>query len=498
MTATILATTLLMVVPADAISGGVPAVDGNYGFVAKIAMDGRACTGALLSQEWVITAASCFPENPQGDAPARATTVTVGRTNLTGTSGHVARVTNLVVRTDRDLALAQLDALVSDVTPIALGATLPAVGASLRVAGYGRTATEWVPDQLRTATFSVASTAATTLAVTGDNGVDTCKGDAGGPAFTETGGQPQLLAISSISWQHGCTTVTETRQGSSETRVDDLADWVRQITYATDIALTGTRVARLQNGSAYLKDGDGAWSLQWDGHNNAVTKIRVDGTRVGVLLANGDLWVKDDALPTLGWLHESTDITDFDLSGQRLAAVNNGTVYIKDGNLQGSWTTPWDTRRGTVTTVHVDSTRIGVLLTNSEVWVKDDTLPDLGWLAEIDATTDFALSGQRFAAVKNGNVYVKDGDLQGGWTTPWDTQRGTVTTVRLDGTRIGVLRTNKEVWVKDDALPSLGWLAESDRTTAFDLAGNRIGIVQTGQCRVQSGNLQGPWTDLGQ
>src|SRR5205814_9139296 len=128
------------------------------------------------------------------------------------------------VRTDRDLALAQLDTLIPDITPISLGTTHPATGAALRVAGYGRTATEWVPDQLRTATFSVASTAATTLAITGDNGIDTCKGDAGGPAFTETGGRPQLLGISSTSWQHGCTAVTETRQGSTETRVDDLAD----------------------------------------------------------------------------------------------------------------------------------------------------------------------------------------------------------------------------------------------------------------------------------
>jgi len=406
----------LIAVPAAAVSGGAPAADGSYGFVAKIVMDGRACTGALINREWAITAASCFPENPQGGTPARATTVTVGRTNLAGTTGHVARVRNLVVRTDRNLALAQLDTLIPDVTPIPLATALPETGASVRVAGYGRTATEWVPDQLRTAAFSVASTAATTLAITGDNGVDTCKGDAGGPAFTETGGQPQLVGISSTSWHHGCLAVTETRQGSTETRVDDLADWIRQITYATDISLTGNRVARVQNGSAYLKDGDAAWSLQWEGHGSPVTKVRVDGSRVGVLLANGDLWVKDDAVPGLGWLSEHDAITDFALSGQRIAVVGNGIVYLKDGNLQGNWTTPWEGQGGPVTKVRVDGSRIGVLVTGNVVWVRDDAEPALGWTAEADATTAFDLAGNRIGIVQAGQCLVKIGNLQGTWT----------------------------------------------------------------------------------
>lgn len=214
--------------PAVAISGGVPAAEGSYGFVAKISMIGRACSGALVDPQWVITAASCFPENPQGGTPAKDTTVTVGRTNLTGTAGHVAKVTGLVARSDRNVMLAKLDTLINDVTPIALGSKPAAIGEPLRVAGYGRTATDWVPDVLRTGMFTVTSSTATTLTLTGDNGADTCKGDAGGPAFREANGRTELVAINSTSWQHGCLVVSETRQGSTEARVDDIASWIRQ------------------------------------------------------------------------------------------------------------------------------------------------------------------------------------------------------------------------------------------------------------------------------
>ncbi|HEX8864891.1 MAG TPA: RICIN domain-containing protein, partial [Lentzea sp.] len=103
-------------------------------------------------------------------------------------------------------------------------------GEVLRVAGFGRTATEWVPDRPRTGQFTVTATTATTTQVVGNNGADTCKGDAGGPAFREVSGTPQLVGLSSTSWQHGCLAVTETRQGSTEARVDDLGPWVQSTT----------------------------------------------------------------------------------------------------------------------------------------------------------------------------------------------------------------------------------------------------------------------------
>ncbi|MDX3194106.1 trypsin-like serine protease [Streptomyces sp. MN03-5084-2B] len=499
-------TTLLQLTAGTAagptVSGGSSAPGGAYPFVGRLNVGhpgagGRSCSATLIDSFWILTATTCFGDTGlQTGAPPQPTTVTLGRTATN--AGRTAHVSSVTPKPGTNVTLGLLDAPVTDITPPALSTTAPAPNETLTAVGYGRTADTWVPDQARATNVTVNTTTDTTATTTSTGGMETCQGDAGGPTLRQTGTATELVALHSTSWQHGCLAVAENRQGGTEARTDNITDWIRQITYATDISLTGSRAMRLQNGSAYLKDGDGAWTLRWDGHDNPVAKVRADGTRIGVLLTNGDLWVKDDAAPDLGWLPEHDAITDFALSGQRLAVVNNGNVHLKDGNLQGGWTTPWDAQRGTATTVQVDDTRIGVLLTNNDLWVEDDAVPTLGWLPEADKTTAFDLAGDRIGIVSDGNVHLKDGNLQGGWTSPWDTQRGTATRIRVDDTRIGVLLTNNDLWVEDDAVPTLGWLPEADKTTAFDLAGDRIGIVQKGQCRVKIGNLQGVWTDLGQ
>ncbi|MEU7786272.1 S1 family peptidase [Amycolatopsis sp. NPDC049159] len=486
-------------VPAQAVSGGAPAVDGAYAFAAKLTSSGRACSGVLVAPNWVLTTASCFPGTADGGAPATAVTAIVGRTDLNGTSGHQTTVSAVAVRGDRDLALAKLADAVTDVEPAALATAPPAAGEKLRVAGFGRTATEWVPSRLHTATFAVTSAAATTTALAGDGGADTCKGDAGGPVVRESGGRVELAAISSASWQHGCLGETETRQGTTAVRVDDVAGWIGQITRVTDVSLTGGRIARLQNGSAYLLDdvNDRAWSLLWDARSGAVTKLRAECARTGVLLANGDLWVKDDNVPALGWVPESDAVTDFALSGDRVAAVRAGSAYLKEGNLQGSWTTEWDARSGAVTAVGVDGARVGVLTADQHLRVRDDAAHS-PWTDQADRVTGFDLSGSRIAVLRDGFALLKDGDLFGGWSTQWDPQDGAVTKVDIDGARIGLLLANGVVQVKDDQSANTSWFAEADRTTAFGITGPRIAVVRDGRISVKDGNLQGPWTELSQ
>jgi V8-like Glu-specific endopeptidase len=214
---------LLAAVPADAVSGSTA---GTYGFAAKINADGRACSGALVEPALLLTAASCFPENPQGGVPAKATTVTVGRGDSSTTAGHVAKVTDLVVRTDRAVALARLDTAVTDVAPLPLStaAGIPGAAENLTIAGWGRSTDEWVPNQVHVATFTAPTSTATSLSLTGANGADACKGDAGAPVFRPNG---TVAGVVSASWQHGCLAETETRQGTTATRVDDLSGWIR-------------------------------------------------------------------------------------------------------------------------------------------------------------------------------------------------------------------------------------------------------------------------------
>ncbi|MGV9292063.1 S1 family peptidase [Streptomyces sp. NPDC003719] len=240
----------LSAAPAVAITGGTPVAgsDTTHAYTAQITIGDhdRGCSAVLVDAEWLLTAASCFAENPAASlavpagVPAEATTAVIGRSDLSGTQGAERRVVEIVPRTDRDVVLARLNRPVTNVVPAQLATTAPAAGAELTFAGYGRTKTVWAPLQLHTGTYTVDSTAATSAGVTGKGGAAACMGDTGGPVVS--GGK--LVGLNSQSFQGGCLGIDETQTSTAGViaRVDDLASWI-------DAAVGATRIVDF-NGDA--------------------------------------------------------------------------------------------------------------------------------------------------------------------------------------------------------------------------------------------------------
>jgi hypothetical protein len=154
----------------------------------------------------------------------------IGWSNLSQAGGgQSVSIVRVVPHPDRDLVLARLAVAVTDVTPVAVATTAPADGDILTAAGFGRTATDWVPDVPHLGTFTVGNASSPVVSLTGTDAgqVGPCKGDAGGPGLRESGGAVQLVAVShSADGQGGCLGADPTAaRGGTQTRVDDLGAW---------------------------------------------------------------------------------------------------------------------------------------------------------------------------------------------------------------------------------------------------------------------------------
>ncbi|KPC64558.1 S1 family peptidase [Streptomyces chattanoogensis] len=239
---TAIAAGALTATPANAVIGDSAKAD-TYGFAAKldIGKGTRSCSGALVDKQWVLTAASCFAEDPgksykvSEGAPKWKTTATVGSSDLTKPAGSVTDVVELVPYQGRDLVMAKLAKPVTGVTPVAIGTGAPQQGEELKVAGLGRTKTEWVPDRLGSSSFTVDAVQDGSLSISPKAPADgaVCKGDTGGPALRETAGRVELVGVNSTSWQGGClgTDPSETRKVAVDSRVDGLGTWVQKVSY---------------------------------------------------------------------------------------------------------------------------------------------------------------------------------------------------------------------------------------------------------------------------
>lgn len=336
---TALAAVTLTVAPAQAITGGTPTGDYGSPYVPTVritlGLGDQSCTGTMISPETVVTAASCLhPVAPPAAARANAARpqhVPIGSVqpfNYTPVDGYVFGINGYVTRDDRDLALLHLDRPFENYRA-RLATTPPVTGQGVQINGYGRTTTDWVSAKQQVANATVGAVGATTFSVGG--GSTTCKGDAGGPVYRGDPWDPEIVAVHTGSFQHGCLGETGTQDGTQETRLDDITDWIHQQDPDLDINCAGQPDAYATYPATKTMQaglfGDAQFGSTWYGWGGGQT---VNGWQ-GVTLAGPN---------KLAWnIHQKTGISDPFADGDLLLWHNvyQAPAPVKVGNGWGSF-----------------------------------------------------------------------------------------------------------------------------------------------------------------
>ncbi|HEY4456641.1 MAG TPA: trypsin-like serine protease [Pseudonocardiaceae bacterium] len=238
--------------PASAIAGGTEATQ-PYSFMVSVEepesprADKHACGGELLAAQWVLTASHCAQTPNQAPVGTpRGWQVRVGSLSA-GSGGQVADVDTfyrLAVNRSpggmwgADLALLHLKTPVSG-TPIALAKAVPAIGAPVRIMGWGMTCEQnqpsCFPDRLRQADTVVQPDAKCSsgpvpgkefCAGAADGSISATNMDSGGPLVVQQDGK-WVLAGTVDSGNDGEPTIYE--------NVPIHADWINGIVSGTHV-----------------------------------------------------------------------------------------------------------------------------------------------------------------------------------------------------------------------------------------------------------------------
>jgi secreted trypsin-like serine protease len=243
---------------AQAIIGGTQVTAGQYPWMAALVRsnDGsQFCGGSLISNQWVLTAGHCFfnPQNVQ-DTFANDVQILLGTLNVTDGSGTLINVAEVrfrpgFVNGTNDIALLRLETP-ADLNDPNIGtmplihpadeATLATPNARATIAGWGATnpnGTE-ASNLLLNVTVPIVSKAVCNpgnadpaiddnlLCAGGQEGLDSCSGDSGGPLFVPLGGTFVQVGLSHA----GPDPCAQNNAYGLYTRVAQFSGWITEQT----------------------------------------------------------------------------------------------------------------------------------------------------------------------------------------------------------------------------------------------------------------------------
>ncbi|MFE9647277.1 LamG-like jellyroll fold domain-containing protein [Streptomyces sp. NPDC006365] len=256
----------------------LPTGDADRPWLARVTVGepghegGRNCSGTLVDRAWVLTAASCFTDDPakpvSAGAPTRVSTVSfAGKAPV--------RINHVEPRGDRDVVLARLATPVTGIAPATLAGNVSADGTELVAAGYGRTGTTWVPAGPHNSKATQSGTTATIVEMTGGR---MCKGDAGGPVLDGNG---RVIAVQSQADHTGC--LGQPGQGNSATaaRTDNITEWLDDSAFTGKASFgldEGAGSRRVLGGAAQEFTAGVAGGAQLGSEGKAGTGLKLNGT----------------------------------------------------------------------------------------------------------------------------------------------------------------------------------------------------------------------------
>ncbi|MGB0384698.1 MAG: M36 family metallopeptidase [Ardenticatenaceae bacterium] len=364
------------------IVGGEPAEEGAWPWMVSLhRYGGHYCGGALISDEWILTAAHC-----SGGSPSQYTIV-IGRHDLTSDQGEEIEIDQILIHPeygsntlDNDIALMHLVH-----APTVPTASIPLVQAANDAPDVLSTVIGWgalsegggSPDVLHQVSVPIVSQATCEASYPGEitenmicaglaeGGMDSCQGDSGGPLMVPNASGSGWEQAGIVSWGEGC---ARPNKYGVYTRVSQYIEWMEEqgvelprgdVPWLSTDPITGTvAVASTQRVEvtfdASTLSQPGTWYAELDVHSNDPFKEHVTlpvsltvnapntfGQLQGTVTSSG--YCDNESIPLAGVevVISDTIILTTDHNGSYHVWLNEGTHQMAlsaEGHLDGSAT----------------------------------------------------------------------------------------------------------------------------------------------------------------